>query len=506
MTDATLTPLDLSGTGAQPDEPRTSTGARRLVVALCILVFVIAAAGRVLGPSDLDQNRDQTKTMAFSVDIVLNGNWILPRDLQGETTRKPPLVNWLGAPLAAMGFWQEWAFKMPSLLAALATFLATAWIGRRLLAQIAGDDATALGWCAAAAWCASPSAVKHMYFLRPDMALIACTTIAWAAAVMSLRQARDGLPRWKSNAVFWLFMGLAALAKGPFALLLPLVFPLTSLAWFGSLRQARGAGWWWGVPLAAAIFAIWFVPALMKDSGYVLIELVGTQVLDRISTDSTGVVSRLGTALHVVGYFLERFAPFSIAAVAALVVWRVHGLRRYGVMPAAVLPVLVVAALALLGLAGGSFPAPSYPAAAVLSVAFLYWWWGRTDPARALIGIATVALVAVTTIVILASIFDRGARDGRGDAVNAFAQQARGIVGSEPVVFVDLGFTAIPSLMGRHQAGVANADQRAAAAYIVANLEATTATPLVEARSRDGRWGVGLFKAEEVPELIAREP
>lgn len=506
MSAPTSKPPGLWGPDIHSDQPRASAGTRKLVITLCILVFVIAAAGRIFGPSDLDQNKDQIRTMAFSVDMVVNGNWILPEDFNGQKSRKPPLVNWIGAPFAAIGNWREWAFKMPSLLAALATFLAIAWIGRHLLKPIAGDDATALGWCAAAAWCATPSAVKHIYFLRPDMILIACSTIAWAAAVTSLQQAQDGLPRWKSNAVFWLFVGLAALAKGPFALLLPLLIPLTSLAWFGSLRQARGAGWWWGIPLASAVFAIWFVPALIENSKYVVNVLIGNQVMNRVAPEAFDLVTRLQAAVQMVAFFFERFAPFSLAAVAALTIWRFGGLRRSGVMAAAVFPVLVVATIALLGLSGGSYPAPSYPAAAILSVAFLYSWWVRSQPRRALFGVVTVALVTVSAIVAISSVFDRGAVSGKGDAAKFFARQAQDIIGSKPVIFVYSGFTAVPSLMGRHQAGKPTKDQKAAAIYVVADLEATNATPLTEARSRDGKWGLGLFKAEDVPEFIKTKP
>jgi len=474
---------------------RASHGVRNLVIILSVLVFVIGAAGRIFGPSDLDQNADQSLTMSFTVDMVLNGNWILPQDMRGFVSRKPPLVNWFGAPLAAMGYWEEWAFKLPSLLAALTTFIAIAFIGRHLLVPVAEEDATALGWCAAAAWAASPSAVKHMFFFRPDMALIACTTIAWAAAVVSLQQARNGLLRWRSNAVFWLFVGFAALAKGPFALLLFFVPPLTALAWFGSMHHARGAGWWWGIPLACAVFSIWFVPALLIDQSYVLDELIGRQIFYRIGHDSIGVLARLLAALHAVGFFLERFAPFSLAAMAALAVWRIRGLRSIGVMPAAVFPVLVVAAMALLGLRLGSFPAPCYPAAAILSVAFLYWW-GRAQPSHALLGIVGIALVSVVVIITVSSIFDRGAISGKGDAAKAFARQAQSIVGSDPVAFVGLGISAVPSLMGRHPAE--DPEENTAVDYVVMNPDATDATPLVEVRSRDRKWAIGLFRREEV--------
>lgn len=490
---------DMTAPEDRADSARVSVGVRRVVIVLSILVFALAVAGRILGPSDLDQNSDQSKTISFTVDMVLNGNWILPIDMRGEISRKPPLVNWLGAPFFAMGLWEEWAFKMPSLIAALVTFLAIAWIARRLLATIAGDDATPLAWCAAAAWCATPSAIKHMYFLRPDMVLIACTTIAWAAAVESLLRARDGLPRWQANVVFWLFLGLAGLAKGPFALFLFFLIPLTSLAWFGSLGPARGAGWWWGIPLSIAVFAMWFVPALIINQDYVLDVLVRQQTFDRsygrIDGTFNGVVLQLVGELKLLGKVFVRLAPFSLAVVAALFVWRFQGLRRSGVMPAAVLPVLVVVGLAMFGFTGGSFPAPSYPAAAVLSVAFLYWWgcnrWGRKW--LSLIGIVALAFVAVIAVISVRFAIDRGAVSGKGDAVKAFAREARRVVGTEKVIFINQGRSAIPSLMGRHQAGDATPEQRAAAAYLVMNLDETDATPLVQNRSRDGRFAIGLF-------------
>jgi hypothetical protein len=231
----------------------------------------------------------------------------------------------------------------------------------------------------------------------------------------------------------------------------------------------------------------------------VLGELIGREVLYRIGHDSIGVLARALAALHAVGYFLERFAPFSLAAVAALVVWRIRGLRTAGVMPAAVLPVLVVATMALLGLRSGSFPAPSYPAAAILGIGFLYWWWGRAQqPNHALVGIVGIALLSVVVITTVSWVFDRGAVSGKGDAANAFARQARSIVGSDPVAFVDLGISAVPSLMGRHQAGELDPEQKAAVAYLVMNLDATDAPPIVGARSRDGKWGIGLFRPEDV--------
>ena len=79
--------LDLAASDVRLDRLRVSHGVRNLVITLSVLVFVIGAAGRIVGPSDLDQNADQSLTMSFTVDMVLNGNWMLPRDMRGIVSR-----------------------------------------------------------------------------------------------------------------------------------------------------------------------------------------------------------------------------------------------------------------------------------------------------------------------------------------------------------------------------------------------------------------------------------
>ena len=52
--------------------------------------------------------------------------------LVGVRTLKPPLVNWIGAPFFAAGWHSEFALKLPSLLAGLATIVLTMLVARRL--------------------------------------------------------------------------------------------------------------------------------------------------------------------------------------------------------------------------------------------------------------------------------------------------------------------------------------------------------------------------------------
>ena len=85
-----------------------------------LVVLLITLGARVFGPGDLF-DKDQPKTMAASADVALNGNCIWPRDMIGEPSTKPPLYNWIDAIVLKLSprRWDEWAFKVPSILAAM---------------------------------------------------------------------------------------------------------------------------------------------------------------------------------------------------------------------------------------------------------------------------------------------------------------------------------------------------------------------------------------------------
>src|SRR5205085_8277627 len=97
-----------------------------LVLVLCAVVMI---AARIFGPSAL-QRQDQPRTASYTADIAANGRWLLPRDMLGEPATKPPLVNWLGAPLLMFGFWTEWAVKLPMVLGSLTTLALTVWMAK----------------------------------------------------------------------------------------------------------------------------------------------------------------------------------------------------------------------------------------------------------------------------------------------------------------------------------------------------------------------------------------
>ena len=251
---------------------------------LLLLAVIIAIAIRLGGASDLYQNEDQTKTMSFTADMVLNHRFILPRDSSGEISRKPPLINWIGTPIVALGLWREWALKFPSILATVITVMLCFWMTRRMGARAAVSDPTLLAVTAGIAFLANPSTAKHIYFLRPDMLNVTCLTAAWIFGTLALE--KNGAHQKLKALGFWLSVGATALAKGATALIPILYVLLAARVIHDRWSAVNRTGWYWGLPLALAFFGVWIVPAYLMNPDYITQTLIVSELFSRIAERS----------------------------------------------------------------------------------------------------------------------------------------------------------------------------------------------------------------------------
>lgn len=479
---------------------------RRSTIALLIATILIVLGARLFGPSDLYQNLDQSKTAAFTADIVLNGRWVMPRDSTGALTRKPPLVNWIAAPVVSLGIWEEWALKLPSILAGLATVGVTILIARRAFVSLDRKGASAidqrlaqhagpLGIACGAVWLASPSAVKHIYFCRPDMLLIALMTAGWASAWIAHQpypaRPETTPPQHRALLTMWICTGLAILAKGPMALLVPIFLVLVTLVRSGSLRPIASIKWWWGGLITLAIPAAWLLPALDAQPEHVRRVLLGEELIQRIGGGlHTWWGVRLESLWRIPPWFIERFAPWSVLAVVSMVLVPIGAWRRHPLMPAGLWIALVLIATISAGGLGGSYIAPAYPAAAVLAVyaiaTLVCRWlprWSRCGRDIAVGAVAMALLVAGRE-----SFFSRGARSGLGRAVTSFARQIRADMGDDRAVFLSLGHNPISTLAGRFQAGEPDESAVQASEWVVMRLvQGPTPVRVSEPLRRRGR-------------------
>ncbi len=438
-----------------------------LILILCAIVMIGA---RIFGPSAL-QRQDQPRTASYTADIAANGNWLLPRDMLGNTATKPPLVNWLGAPLLKLGFWTEWAVKMPMLLASLTTLLLTIWfanhsLGNRDLAFLAGI-----------AWLVNPANMSMIYHCRPDPVLIAFLTAAWILGTRIVCD-RDE-PSLLVVAGFWICIGLAGLTKGPAALIPIIYLPLAARLIGGRWSLAHRGRWWWGLPLALGIFLAWAIPCVTyyHDAFYKTLlghELIahslglGPQFGNKHIT-SAGPIAALKLIWQNPVWFVERFSPWSLGAIAALIAIGWKKWFRHELAPAILWLFLVLIFFALSAHKTADYIQPAYPAAAILAA-----WFCVTALRRFKIQPLHVALASLLLAIGLSIHFDffsSLARDHRGENVKDFAREVRALVHDDPIVFAGTGYNTLELFLHRHQPSMLpSEEEKAGAKWIIAPL------------------------------------
>lgn len=280
---------------------------------LLVVLGMVAVALRVAGPSDIDDHA-QPGPIDHIVDITVNGHGLIQRDADGELASKPPMYPWVGAiGVYVTGQTAEWTFKLPSLLA----WAGIAWLVHDLGRRTIGATG---GLLAAAFWLVNPHSYKLMYTARPDM-LLTFWIVLCVWCVHGLHPAwRDASQRQgRLIALFWFGVAAAALTKGPPALL-PVVWLVAVIAWDGAWRDCRWPAHAAGLLLAMAAPLAWLGATLAAHPDY--LDILRFETYDRITGTGTGEL-RGTSRFAAAGYFVARFAPWSVLAIgAAVLLWR----------------------------------------------------------------------------------------------------------------------------------------------------------------------------------------
>jgi 4-amino-4-deoxy-L-arabinose transferase-like glycosyltransferase len=293
----------------------------RHAISVAAIVAVIAClALRISGPYDL-WDQTQPRTVSYTSDIVANGRWILPVERGEFPATKPPLYNWLAAPVVAVaGYESELAHKLPSVLAMLLA-AAALWLAAR---RIGGERSSFIAGAAVIAFAANYPIFKLCWLARPDMVLTLWLTGGWIAATLALERGRRDTSARRWALAFWLCTGLAALTKGPAALVLPIYAVIHARLTLGSWRSSRVIGWWWGTPLALAIVGWWAYAAWRTDPEHFRTVLWGSEIWGRVTGigpegNRKGPIGWVTDIYYMPLYFVARFAPWSILALMAMV-------------------------------------------------------------------------------------------------------------------------------------------------------------------------------------------
>ncbi len=281
----------------------------KLFAGLLFALIVVTLGLRILSPSDI-VSRDQSRTVSYTVYIVRNGNLILASDADGFLATKPPLMNYISALLVAPFGPNEWTFMFPSLLAFFGTLALVYLIARDVFAQMERPDADWLGvtapeWAtllAVAFYGLSAMALRLAFVARPDMILVFFLTLSVYAANRALT-AQSSQGGWAF--VFWLAAILAALAKGPIALI-PVAYAfLAAKLFYGGWDAALRLRPYIGAPVALVIALAWPVTVFILAPDHFRNILVNQELGGQFEGHwYSGIVSAWQVPLWVISRFL----------------------------------------------------------------------------------------------------------------------------------------------------------------------------------------------------------
>ena len=328
---------------------------------------------------------DQAKQAFTSLEMVQGGHWWFQHTPgYRSVATKPPLVGWISAALyGATGSW-EWAWRLPSLLAALALVVLLWREGERLLPGFGGT-------LAAGAFGFNLLAPRLALLVRTDMPL--CLWITLLGLIVTHHVQAGGRP-WTPRARWWVFglLLIAMMTKGPiaYAFLLP-----GMAAWSFVVRRRGGrwqdiwGGWWhWTLPLLPFLF--WLERGMVTVPDFFR-QVVVREFLGRFTTGEAAVHHTGPVWSYFLG-LLTRWAPWSVLLLAVrfrasrvwwslcrhpatlwLICWAAGGLILLSLIPSKridrvfpVIPPLCLVLTALISQAGrpqenGPFAAPSPP-------------------------------------------------------------------------------------------------------------------------------------------------
>lgn len=239
-----------------------------LLVAVALVVLLPGTATIPLIDRDEPRFAQATREMMEGE----HANWVVPYFNGEYRFDKPILIYWMmRASYAALGV-NEFSARLPSVLCAIALVLFLWHIGRRWFSDGAG-------WLAGLGMLTCVQMLMHGRSAVADMPMVLAIAVAQVAAFELLHEEK---PQRHWFLTLYIALGLGFLAKGPVALVVPVltlvlhrfVFWRRPLPW-RNLRPVTG------VPLTLLLMAAWGVPAIIATQGLFYKVGIGEHVVER---------------------------------------------------------------------------------------------------------------------------------------------------------------------------------------------------------------------------------
>jgi 4-amino-4-deoxy-L-arabinose transferase-like glycosyltransferase len=280
---------------------------RRTLWVVATLIIVLFAVANL--PWHLD-DYDQAKQAFTSFEMVSEGHWLYQHTPHEGVATKPPLVGWISAAVFAVTRSWEIAWRLPSLVAALALVIVLFRTAKDAYGRSAAI--TAVG-----AFGLNLLSPRLATLVRTDMPLALVIFLIGLLIWKKIRQGNE----WKLRDQIYVFVLLtvAMLIKGPivYAFLLPgiALFQLRSgiARPSGAPKTSSGSAWsgWWPWIASLAIFLIWVVGGIRFQPGFYE-EVVMREFVGRFAE----TIHRPQPLLFYLPHLLHKFAPWSVLMVA----------------------------------------------------------------------------------------------------------------------------------------------------------------------------------------------
>jgi 4-amino-4-deoxy-L-arabinose transferase-like glycosyltransferase len=210
---------------------------------------------------------DEGRYAEVAREMLLQGDYVTPRNDWVRYLEKPPLVYWVTAGAMRLFGANEFAARAPAALFSTGQVAVTEALGEAMFGPLAGV-------MAAVTLALSPLFFSFARFATPDPALAFFFTAALASFYMAAQSgslSRHSVGRnWM---ILWMvlaaaLLGLGTLAKGPVAIALGGAVALVWLVVEGRAREAFAMPWFTCAIVYFAITAPWFVLAAERNAGF----------------------------------------------------------------------------------------------------------------------------------------------------------------------------------------------------------------------------------------------
>lgn len=262
----------------------TSTMPPLLRSLLPLLLLTLLWAGLYLpGLGETELKGEEPRRIMPGLHMLQSGDWL--HTVLGDTPyyRKPPLVNWaIAASVALTGQYNEFAYRLPSVLAVL-TLVLGAWAITRPWLGAEG------AFLAGLFILSNISMLEKGRLAEIEAIYIACSGLATAWWLAAFAKGGGG---WKMWVVPGFLLGLGMLAKAPLHLIFFYGVVLGVCASTRAWRALRHPAHFLCIALTLGIFALWAIPYLQSTAG----ESAATTGQASAATDAwaTQLASRFG--------------------------------------------------------------------------------------------------------------------------------------------------------------------------------------------------------------------